>query len=84
MAAFTDAPASVHEESAVDWSNGVLAPVTDKEKENAKFTSPDRVTFYSDNAANYDRDMVKYSFRLVLFHYIHRLILCILNLCKKM
>ena len=61
MAKFTPAP----EETApkADWSANVLAPLSEKETENAEFTSGDRIKFYDVNAADYDKDMKKYSFK---------------------
>ncbi|XP_067936519.1 methyltransferase-like protein 27 [Watersipora subatra] len=60
MAEFTAAPETVGASS--DWSGNVLAPLSEKELENQKFTSTDRIQFYSDHAKNYDQDMAKYSF----------------------
>lgn len=61
---FTAAPV----QTSADWSSKVLAPPSDQEKLNPKFTSEDRVNFYSDNAANYDSDMETYAFRWVSIH----------------
>ena len=61
MTSFTAPPESVH--SAADWSSAVLAPLSDQESQNAEFTSKDRIQFYSDNASDYDKDMMKYSFK---------------------
>lgn len=56
---FTAAPVV----SKADWSTNVLKPSEDQSNEDPKFTSEDRVNFYSDNAALYDADMVTYEFK---------------------
>lgn len=46
--------------TSIDWDTEVLLELSEDERLNPKFTSEDRVTFYSDNAAKYDGDMVVY------------------------
>lgn len=46
-----------------DWNNQVLSQLSNEEQLNPKFTSGDRVNFYSENAEKYDKDMAICAFR---------------------